>query len=369
MNDKKQDKKKSIIFTIIVFILIAILGFLAVFSCVVEEKNYSNSEIALNGENQCKNNYIISNNYFSYEYDFTGARVVNDNTSYIFDNAFNEGYSYWSTFYFGYDYINEFLTAWEDFDVDNFNPSVSLTCSYVLETNEGASEYIGNIKLSYWTLPTYFDSSTQFNSWFGSVVPNDFYTINISSQDYYNGYSTYYFTITYYFPFKNLISNNALGSSTYPTFVIPSYIYSDVNAFSIRSLGFDLQDYSENCEYIFGSIFYDTPDISNSVTINQLYNSLDALQQENSRLQGENLNLQSQYNLLDIQYNALLDQYNLILQNDYTFSELFWSISAVPFGVLTSTFNVNVMGVNLAGVITGLLTSMVLLWLIKRLFK
>ena len=58
--------------------------------------------------------------------------------------------------------------------------------------------------------------------------------------------------------------------------------------------------------------------------------------------------LEFQYNQLDFNYQTLLDQYNLISQNDYTFSELFWSISAVPFGVLTSTFNVNVMGVNLA---------------------
>lgn len=75
---------------------------------------------------------------------------------------------------------------------------------------------------------------------------------------------------------------------------------------------------------------------------------LSNLTRENSNLTNELNNINSQYETLDTTYNNLLDQYNLIAQNDYTFSELFWSISAVPFGVLTSTFNVNVMGVNLA---------------------
>lgn len=87
-------------------------------------------------------------------------------------------------------------------------------------------------------------------------------------------------------------------------------------------------------------------------------------------LNGSYNNLSNNYNTLEQNYNTLLEQYNVLLnQSDYSFSELFWSISAVPFGVLTSAFNVDVMGVSLSGVITGLITALLLLWLIKRLFK
>ena len=75
------------------------------------------------------------------------------------------------------------------------------------------------------------------------------------------------------------------------------------------------------------------------------------------------------YNSLDRSYTILLEQYNVLLNStEYSFSELFWSISAVPFGVLTSAFNVNVLGVNLRGIITGLFTALLLIWLIKKLF-
>lgn len=77
--------------------------------------------------------------------------------------------------------------------------------------------------------------------------------------------------------------------------------------------------------------------------------------------------LTTQYNTLNTNYNTLLEQYNTLLnQSEYSFSELFWSISSVPFGVLTSAFNVDVLGVNLRGIITGLFTALLLIWLIKK---
>lgn len=76
MNDKKQDKKKSIIFNIIVLILIAILGFFTVFFYKVEEKNYTNSEIDLNFDNLNKmqnSTYsqgmpLIASNFVNYDF-------------------------------------------------------------------------------------------------------------------------------------------------------------------------------------------------------------------------------------------------------------------------------------------------------------
>lgn len=104
-------------------------------------------------------------------------------------------------------------------------------------------------------------------------------------------------------------------------------------------------------------------------TNTQLSNTNSQLEATNTQLSNTNSQLQSDYNSLDANYNTLLNQYNTLLhQTDYSFSELFWSISAVPMGVLTSAFNVNVLGVNLRGIITGLFTALLIIWIIKKLF-
>lgn len=90
---------------------------------------------------------------------------------------------------------------------------------------------------------------------------------------------------------------------------------------------------------------------------------------ENSQLTNDLNNLNNNYNSLNTNYNNLLSQYNNLANNEYTFSELFWSISSVPFGVLASGFNVNVLGVNLAAIITGLFTALLIIWIIKWLSK
>lgn len=86
-------------------------------------------------------------------------------------------------------------------------------------------------------------------------------------------------------------------------------------------------------------------------------------------LQADYDNLDNSYNSLNSTYNNLLQQYNDLASGEYTFSELFWSISSVPFGVLASGFNVNVLGVNLAAIITGLFTALLIIWLIKKFLK
>lgn len=80
-------------------------------------------------------------------------------------------------------------------------------------------------------------------------------------------------------------------------------------------------------------------------------------------------NLQTQYNLLEQNYRTLQQQYRELAEGEYTFENLFWSVGAVPMAFLLQGFNVNVLGLNLRAIITGLITALVIIYLIKKLIK
>lgn len=179
------------------------------------------------------------------------------------------------------------------------------------------------------------------------------FLLNIYIDSYINGNSYY----RVYSSYNNNASPNFLSAINSDILLNLQFVESDYYSLSIN-LNFDYQYldifYYENLMYEQDEEI-NTNIISYSIYNNDMPFIYQQLQNENNNL-NENIielnnqisSLEFQYNQLDFNYQTLLDQYNLISQNDYTFSELFWSISAVPFGVLTSTFNVNVMGVNLA---------------------
>lgn len=88
-----------------------------------------------------------------------------------------------------------------------------------------------------------------------------------------------------------------------------------------------------------------------------------------NELKGNYDYLQESYDYLLNNYRTLETNYNQLARGTYTFENLFWSIGSVPMAVLLQTFNVNVLGMNIAAIITGLLTALVIIWLIKRLLK
>ena len=96
--------------------------------------------------------------------------------------------------------------------------------------------------------------------------------------------------------------------------------------------------------------------------LNDMQMKYDFLQQQYDDLIVSNQQLQSNYAELESLYNGLAS-------GQYTFESLFWSVGSVPMAVLLQTFNVNVLGMNIRAIITGLLTALVVIWLIKRLFK
>lgn len=88
-----------------------------------------------------------------------------------------------------------------------------------------------------------------------------------------------------------------------------------------------------------------------------------------NELKGSYDYLQESYNYLLNNYRTLESNYNNLARGTYTFENLFWSIGSVPMAVLLQTFNVNVLGMNIRAIITGLITALVIIWLIKRLLK
>ena len=68
------------------------------------------------------------------------------------------------------------------------------------------------------------------------------------------------------------------------------------------------------------------------------------------------------------QINSLNNTLNGYRNNQYSFESLFWGIGSIPFGVLGQMLNFDLMGINLFGLVSGLLTAILLIWLIKRFF-
>lgn len=69
----------------------------------------------------------------------------------------------------------------------------------------------------------------------------------------------------------------------------------------------------------------------------------------------------------DIAY--LNDRLNSLTNgDDFTLANLFWSIGAVPFETIKSIWNFEFLGVNLTQFFTGLITCLLLIYLIKKLF-
>lgn len=117
---------------------------------------------------------------------------------------------------------------------------------------------------------------------------------------------------------------------------------------------------------------------------NALQNELNLTRDENSNLRNEindlkleNQNLQNIINQLNSNISSMQNTINYLneqikLYNEnggYRFDNLFWSIASVPFGVLVSTFNVDVLGFNIGSIITGTITAFLLIWLLKKFMR
>lgn len=110
---------------------------------------------------------------------------------------------------------------------------------------------------------------------------------------------------------------------------------------------------------------------------NTIYSEYSILQSEYNQLYTIYNNLQSSYSSLNStlstlqqNYDTLQSQYNSLVNNEYSFNNLMWSISAIPFGIFGSMFNFDILGINFFALVTGIITGFIVIWLLKKfIFK
>ncbi len=66
------------------------------------------------------------------------------------------------------------------------------------------------------------------------------------------------------------------------------------------------------------------------------------------------------------QNNDLLVQIKDLSENNISFINLFMGISNIPGNIMSSMLNFEILGINLLGLVTGLLSSLLLIWLIRK---
>lgn len=98
-------------------------------------------------------------------------------------------------------------------------------------------------------------------------------------------------------------------------------------------------------------------------------NTITSLSNQLNEKTSENNDLNNQINNLTNSITDLQNEINLLKSDtgNYTFSDLFFGIASTPFGVLSSIFNVELMGVNLFSVISAIISLLLIVWLVKKL--
>lgn len=103
--------------------------------------------------------------------------------------------------------------------------------------------------------------------------------------------------------------------------------------------------------------------------LNQKNKEYNKLNEEYNTIQTDLSNLTNNYSNLQNNYTSLQAQYNDLASNEYTFENLFWSVGSVPMAFLMQSFNVNVLGINIRAIITGLITAIIVIWIIKKIIR
>ena len=242
-----------------------------------------------------------------------------------------------------------------DYDLltSNYNTTIYLATSNVVDTQSNLSfENINGFNMINTKYPSANSSTSALNREVITYTTNTIKTIN-SNMALYMKYNNA--TTRINFNLNNVTQFSFLSTST------PTIINNDLNVYKFTDeIQFDAIEIFNN--YIGSKTetpFYFTILNANERAYNLGYN--DAIQKYNE--------LDIEYQQLLSNYTSLEQMYNSLAEGQYTFESLFWSIGSVPMAVLLQTFNVNVLGMNIRAIITGFLTALVVIWLIKRLFK
>lgn len=169
--------------------------------------------------------------------------------------------------------------------------------------------------------------------------------------------------------------NNYIYNNNYNGSVTLNYEYLN-NNFSY----FDKVTYIEKITFYVdnnnGSKIYLNNDFANGFTAgkNSMYSFYENATKQNQDLllTIDNLNtqvsqLQSSLSSLQSSYNSLQTSYNNYMNGD-NFTSLFFTIAETPFASFKQIWNVDFLGVNLSGFVTGLLFIGLMIWLVKKIF-
>lgn len=98
-----------------------------------------------------------------------------------------------------------------------------------------------------------------------------------------------------------------------------------------------------------------------------LNNQLNSYISQNNTLQSQVNNLQNQVNQLTNSNHVLLQQL-ANANSDYNLNNLVWSIGGTPFETFKTIWNFEFFGVNISNLVFGLLTGLIIIWIIKKFF-
>ena len=175
------------------------------------------------------------------------------------------------------------------------------------------------------------------------------------------------------FIFNIVFSDNSVyhsGISNENNFIF----HENLNNLSISNGGVPIVNFNfsfSNGDYIpnmnFGSDYGVAYNTGFSDAQNLSLQTINNLENQITSLYGEISNLGSTINTLQSAYNDLNQSYNNLLGGN-SFANLFFTIAETPFASFKQIWNVDFLGVNLAGFVTGILFIGLIIWVIKKIF-
>lgn len=153
---------------------------------------------------------------------------------------------------------------------------------------------------------------------------------------------------------NTMIYNTSYDTPTMSVFNVPKNALSETSIFKVLAIR----------KYDCGNIDMTINNYVNTMFQNGYNESLTKIETLQNQITSLNNTLKDKQETI----TSLQNQIDIYNQNGfYSFNDLMWGIATTPFGVLSSVFNVNILGVNVWLVVSGLISALLIVWLIKKL--
>lgn len=301
-------------------------------------------------------------NFKSFAYTPSGNNLINNNIT-NFENLIIPSDSVYNYVFTNNEII---INKKNNSSFNSFNGSFTFSYSSNVSVNSSLDTYIYFIAFTHKGVDLNFEFSNENESLF------DYYYIENQTVDL--QYDCYLWRLNannnLYF---NTLDISFKCSSTYNKNVL--YLYLN----SIQFVGYDYPN-SSFIKNMFNPTLSDTIYINSNNTDyeslqNEIYNEfLQEYQSQMLEYEGTINNQQTTINQQQQEINQLknansvLQQQLANAQNDYNLNNLVWSIGGTPFETFKTIWNFEFFGVNISNLIFGLLTGLIIIWIIKKFF-